>query len=104
MVYRYLQLKRESESQFEQFNLYYPEYKWVDSQLETLAREAHSSYIEFFVNHIKSRINRDLWELMSELHTLYLRTKEPTSLEKVRQHLKSYPLDKLSRLLKMKSN
>ncbi len=66
--------------------------------------EIRKKYIEFFVKRQKSRINRDLWELMSELHTLYLRTQEPTSLVKVRQHLKSYPLDKLTRLMKMKTN
>jgi hypothetical protein len=103
LVYRYLQLKREDEKEFDEFNNYFPEYKWVDSQLETLAREAHRSYMEYFVNHDKTRITqRDLWELMIELHTLYIRTQEPTSLIKVRQHLKSYPLDKLSRLIKMK--
>jgi hypothetical protein len=103
LVYRYLQLKRESEEEFEKFNMYFPEYKWIDSQLETLAREAHKSYMEYFVNHDKTRITqRDLWELMIELHTLYMRTLEPTSLIKVRQHLKSYPLEKLTRLIKMK--
>jgi hypothetical protein len=103
LVYRYLQLKRENENEFDEFNNYFPEYKWVDSQLETLAREAHRSYMEYFVNHDKTRITqRDLWELMIELHTLYIRTQEPTSLVKVRQHLKSYPLDKLTRLIKMK--
>ena len=104
LIYRYLQLQRENEAQFKEFLTYFPEFTWIDSQLETLAREAHRTYIEFFVNRNKSRINRDLWELMSELHTLYLRTKEPTSLVKVRQHLKSYPLDKLARLMKMKTH
>jgi hypothetical protein len=82
--------------------MYFPEFKWIESQMETLAREAHRSYLEFFVNHNKQQFtHRDLWELLSELHTLFLRTREPTSLMKVRQHLKSYPLDKLARLLKM---
>lgn len=104
LIFRYLQLQRENESsQFQDFITYFPEYKWIDSQLEMLAREAHKTYIDFFVKRLKSRINRDLWELMSELHTLFLRTQEPTSLPKVRQHLKSYPLDKLTRLMKMKT-
>lgn len=104
-VYRYLQLKREDTNTFNQFVGYFPEYHWIDSRLETLAREAHKCYLDFFVNRNKSKfINKDLWELMSELHTLFLRTKEPTSLKKVRQHLKSYPLDKLARLVNMKSN
>ena len=102
LIYRYLQLKREDSDKFQQFEMYFPEFKWIESQMETLAREAHRSYLEFFVNHNKQQFtHRDLWELLSELHTLFLRTREPTSLMKVRQHLKSYPLDKLARLLKM---
>lgn len=100
ITHRYLQLQRENETKFQEFVNYFPECKWIDGQMENLAREAHTTYIDFFVKHEKSRINRDLWELMSELHTLYLKTTEPTSLVKVRQHLKSYPLDKLARLLK----
>lgn len=103
LTYRYLQLQRENETQFKEFLSYFPEFVWIDTQLETLAREVHQTYMEFFVKREKSRVNRDLWELMRELHILYLRTHVPTSLAKVRQHLKSYPLDKLSRLINMKN-
>ena len=101
LAQRYLELKRNDTQTFEQFNMYFPEFAWIETRLETVAREVHHCYLEYFINHNKQIFSqRDLWELLSELHTLYLRTKEPTSLTKVRQHLQSYPTDKLARLLR----
>lgn len=103
LVARYLWLQRNDPQMFAEFCTWYPEFGWIEHQLFTLARDAHTSYMEHFVNKNKQFIpNKDYWELLTELHTEYYRTKVPTTTQRVLAMLRSYPIDKLSRLLQMK--
>ena len=101
-VLRYLWLQRNDPNKFAEFKKYYPEFGWVESQMQMLVSDIHRSYIEHFINKNQQFIpNRDYWQMLSELHTNYYRTREKTTRAKVRQHLSAYPIEKVSRLLRM---
>jgi hypothetical protein len=100
MIYRYLDLKKNHPEEWEQFNQYYPEYASVEIQLNQLATLIHWLYMSYYVNKTTQFIHPKYWELTSELHTLYLRTKQPTTIETVKKHLLSFPTNKLCTLLK----
>lgn len=102
MVERYLELKTDADKyyQFEEFVKYYPEYKTVEQSIENFARAVHQMYLDFFVHHtIRYISEKRVWEIIQELHTRFLRTKEKTTLNLVRQHVNSLPFPVLSEIL-----
>jgi hypothetical protein len=100
MVYRYLDLQKNNPEGWKEFVHYYPEYASVEIQLNQLSTLIHWLYMSYYVNKTTRFIHPKYWELTNELHTLYLRTKQPTTFETVRKHLLSFPTNKLCALLK----
>jgi hypothetical protein len=102
MVERYLELKTDADKQeeFKEFIEYYPEYKSAEQSIENLARTIHQMYLDFHVHHtIRFISDKQIWAIIQELHTRFLRTKEKTSLHLARQHINSLPFPVLAELL-----
>jgi hypothetical protein len=102
MVERYLELKTDADKQsvFEEFVKYYPEYKSVEQTIENMARAIHQTYLDYHVHHtVRFVSDKRVWEIIQELHTRFLRTKEKTTLQLTRQHINSLPFPLLAELL-----
>jgi hypothetical protein len=99
MIYRYIYLSRTDPVMFEDFKTYFPEFLWIDEHFEQLAQLIHWLYLSFYVNKTTRFINPKYWQLTNELHTLYLRTLQPTTIHTVRNHLNCYPIEELCLLL-----
>ena len=99
MIYRYIYLSRTDPVTFQEFKTYFPEFSWIDTHFEQLSQLIHWLYMSFYVNKTTKFINPKYWELTNELHTLYLRTNQPTTIHTVRNHLNSYPINDLCLLL-----
>ncbi len=102
MIERYLELKTDADKQtiFEEFTKYYPEYKSVEQTIENMARAIHQTYLDYHVHHtVRFVSDKRIWEIIQELHTRFLRTREKTSLQLARQHINSLPFPVLAELL-----
>lgn len=102
MVERYLELKTsvEKQNEFAEFLGYYPEYKAVEGSIENLARLVHQMYLDFHVHHtVRFIADKQIWNVLQELHTRFLRTREKTTLDLTRQHVHSLSFPVLSQLL-----
>jgi hypothetical protein len=105
MTRRYLEMKRESNDegveQLNMFKMYYGEVAHLaESSVENLARFIHQAYLDYFVHHsVKYVDNPDIWNLLKELHTRFIRTREKTTVDTVRNTLKSMPIGGLMDLL-----
>lgn len=102
MIYRYIYLSRTDPILFQDFKTYFPEFSWIDTQFEQLSQLIHWLYLSYYVNKTTRFINPKYWQLTNELHTLYLRSMQPTTIHTVRNHLNSYPINELCSLLQGK--
>ena len=100
MIERYIELSRTDMDTFNLFNKYFPEFSWVDVKMEQLAQMTLWLYDSFYINKTTNFINPKYWELINELHNLYIFTSEPISIHTVRNHLNTYPIKELCVLLR----
>lgn len=101
-VEHYLDLRntRERAEEFKEFTKYFPEYSVIEDQLNMCTRYLHQLYMAYYVHHTIQYIpDRISWRLLGELHTRYVRTREATTLETVREHLSSMPHADLAKLI-----
>ena len=97
--WRYFELKREDPQTFRKFLLYYPEYNSIGIEFDQLCELIHWLYMSFYVNKTTKFIHPKYWELTTQLHTMYLRNRTPTTIEMVRKMLSNCPLNILVCLL-----
>jgi hypothetical protein len=100
MIERYIELSRTDIETFNLFNKYFPEFSWIDVKMEQLSQMVLWLYESFYINKTTSFINPKYWELINELHNLYIFTSEPISIHVVRNHLNTYPIKELCILLR----
>lgn len=102
-VEHYLNLRSDKDNphRFTEFVKYFPEYSIIEDSLNMAARYVHQLYLSYYVNHTVQYIDdRICWRLLSELHTRFIRTREPTTLDIVQQYIRSMPNDELAKLLR----
>lgn len=103
MVEHYLTLRSDTENPrtFTEFTKYFPEYSIIEDSINMTSRYVHQMYMEYYVNktiqYVPDRIS---WRILGELHTRYIRTKEPTTLDIVHQYIRSMPNQELAKLLR----
>ncbi len=100
----YLNLRSDTENPqpFIEFTRYYPEYGMIEDSINMLARYLHQLYMSYYVNRtIQVVPDRISWKLLSQLHTSYIRTKTPTTLDIVQNVVRSLPNEELAKLLRL---
>ena len=99
MVERYLELKSDPSkaAKFQEFCKYYPEYQSVEQRVVMASRFVHQTYLAYFVQHSIQYIpDTRIWDVLNELHTRFLRTREKTTFNLVKSHVNSLPYPRLA--------
>lgn len=100
----YLNLRSDTENpqKFMEFTKYFPEYGMIEDSINMLARYLHQLYMSYYVNKtIQVVPDRISWKMLSQLHTSYIRTKVPTTLDVVQNVVRSLPNEELAKLLRL---
>ncbi len=100
----YLNLRSDTENpqKFMEFTKYFPEYGMIEDSINMLARYLHQLYMSYYVNKTIQVIpDRISWKMLSQLHTSYIRTKVPTTLDVVQTVVRSLPNEELAKLLRL---
>lgn len=102
MVEHYLDLRNDTIDPhlFTEFMKYFPEYSVIEDSLNMVARDVHYQYMAYYVNkNINFVQDKNMWRILAELHTRFIRTHVPTTLDIVQQHVRSMPNKDLAQLL-----
>ena len=100
----YLNLRSDTENPqpFMEFTKYFPEYGMIEDSINMLARYLHQLYMSYYVNKtIQVVPDRISWKILSQLHTSYIRSRVPTTLDVVQNIVRSLPNEELAKLLRL---